>query len=79
MIKSLFRSTGLGRAEYARAFGADVIEDFPELRAFAEAGYFSADTDRVRPTASGLEWSDSLGPMLFSEDVRSMMAGFELR
>ena len=79
MIKSLFRSTGVVRAEYARAFGADVIEDFPELLSLVEAGYFSADAERVRPTASGLERSDSLGPMLFSEDVRSMMAGFELR
>ena len=79
VIKSLFRTSGLDRGQYLSAFGADALDDFPQLENLAAQGYFDVTTDRVRPTPLGLEWSDALGPALFSDSVKTLMAGFALR
>ena len=79
LIKSLFRTAGFARADYRAAFAADVVDDFPQLIAFANAGHVTVDAAHVRPTAAGLERSDALGPALFSEAVRADMDAFELR
>jgi oxygen-independent coproporphyrinogen-3 oxidase len=79
VIKSLFRAVGLDRHEYRRQFGQDVLDGLANLQRFAEQGYIVATTDRLQPTQAGLEWSDALGPMLFSDRVKATMAEFELR
>jgi oxygen-independent coproporphyrinogen-3 oxidase len=78
VIKSLFRAAGFARADYSAAFDRDVLADFPQLAALAEDGYVEVG-DAVRPTPLGLEWSDALGPALFSASVRASMDAFELR
>ena len=79
LIKSLFRAEGLDRRHYLKTFDADVLRDFPELSSLAHEGYFDITPSEVKPTAAGLEWSDALAPMLFSESVKASMAEFELR
>lgn len=79
VIKSLFRTAGFDRQEYRRHFGAEVLEDFPLLSAMIEQGFVRDDIDCLRPTDAGLERSDALAPMLFSDPVKSTMAGFALR
>ena len=79
LIKSLFRTAGLERRQYAKTFDADALQDFPELSTLAQDGYFDITPSAVTPTAAGLEWSDALAPMLFSESVRTSIAQFKLR
>jgi oxygen-independent coproporphyrinogen-3 oxidase len=79
VIKSLFRSVGLDQAAYRAAFGDEVFSDFPELVPLVAAGLFVETDDQLLPTAAGLERSDALGPMLFSERVKASMAEFDLR
>lgn len=79
LIKSLFRAAGFGRSAYRTAFGSDVLDDFPPLATLVDGGYIEVDGDRVRPTPLGLEWSDALGPALFSDAVRASMDEFQLR
>jgi oxygen-independent coproporphyrinogen-3 oxidase len=79
VIKSLFRATGLDRGNFASLFGADVLDHFPQLIALAESGYFGINPQKIEPTPLGLEWSDALGPMLFSDDVKAKMDEFSLR
>jgi oxygen-independent coproporphyrinogen III oxidase len=79
VIKSLFRASGLDRAVFGSLFGVDVLDEFRELLALAETGYLNVDAGSIRPTPLGLEWSDALGPMLFSDAVKETMAEFQLR
>jgi oxygen-independent coproporphyrinogen-3 oxidase len=79
LIKSLFRASGLDRGEYLSAFGADALDDFPQLTSLAAENYFRVTENRICPTPLGLEWSDALGPMLFSDSIKTLMAGFALR
>ena len=79
VIKSLLRSRGLDRQLYQNTFGADVLDEFGQLSQLLEEGYLELDVLSLRPTAKGLEWSDLIGPMLFSDDVRQMMGEFDVR
>jgi oxygen-independent coproporphyrinogen-3 oxidase len=79
LIKSLLRTAGFDRSAYRSTFDADVIDDFPQLVDLGDEGYVTVDGDQIRPTPLGIEWSDALGPALFSDDVRATMAEFELR
>lgn len=78
-IKSLFRATGLCRDQYRERFASEALDDFPLLAMLMIEGFFLADGNVVRPTDAGLERSDALGPMLFSERMKTAMAKFELR
>lgn len=69
VILSLLQASGLERAHYARRFDADVLEDFPQLQALITRSLATCHDDSLRLTTLGLEWSDALGPWLYSHDV----------
>jgi oxygen-independent coproporphyrinogen-3 oxidase len=79
IIKSLFRTAGLDRNAYHERFGDDPVDAFPELQPLIDEGYLIATAAHLIPTAAGLERSDALGPMLFSDCVKATMAEFDLR
>jgi oxygen-independent coproporphyrinogen-3 oxidase len=79
LLQSLLNADGLDRARYTVRFGGDPFTDFPDLVTFADLGLFRRVGDRLIPTAAGLEWSDAIGPWFFSDRVRRLMAGYELR
>ncbi len=78
VIKSLLRRDGLDTAAYWKQFGSAVLEDLPELRELFELGLVEANGSRWQPTSRGLDFSDVIGPWLFSESSRSRMDEFEL-
>ena len=80
VIKSVLHATGLDRARYRAVFGREALADFPVLRDFIARGWLAQQGDGIlHLTADGLEWSDALGPALYSPAVRALMEGFELR
>jgi oxygen-independent coproporphyrinogen-3 oxidase len=79
LLQSLLNADGLDLARYAARFGGDVFADFPDLVTFTDLGLFRREDDRLTPTAAGLERSDAVGPWFFSERVRRLMSGYELR
>jgi oxygen-independent coproporphyrinogen-3 oxidase len=79
LLQSLLNADGLDRARYAVRFGGDPLADFPDLATFADLGLFRREGDRMIPTAAGLERSDAIGPWYFSDRVRRLMAGYDLR
>jgi oxygen-independent coproporphyrinogen-3 oxidase len=79
LLQSLLNSDGLDLARYAARFGSDAFADFPDLMTFADLGLFRREANRLIPTAAGLERSDAVGPWFFSERVRRLMTGYELR
>jgi oxygen-independent coproporphyrinogen-3 oxidase len=77
VLQSILNVDGLDASRYAARFGSDPIDDFPDLRIFADLGLLEQQDRGWRPTAAGLEWSDALGPWFFSERVRVLMAEYE--
>ncbi|SDR13943.1 oxygen-independent coproporphyrinogen-3 oxidase [Thermostaphylospora chromogena] len=76
LIQSLLQAEGVDPAFYRERFGTDVREDFAaELAAFERRGWL----DGLRLTPEGLAHSDAVGPALFSERVRGLMAGYRAR
>ena len=76
LIKSLLRAEGVDREAYRARFGADCLEQMPFLAELEERGLADFGVDFIRPTAAGLEWSDAIGPWLYSETMRRKMADF---
>ncbi len=76
VIKSLLRAEGLDRAAYRARFGGDCVAQSPFLAELGEQGMAEFGADFIRPTAKGLEWSDMIGPWLYSETMRARMADF---
>lgn len=79
VIKSLLRAEGLDLDAYHARFGTEAMTDLPELAELLEAGAAVREGPRLRPTQLGLEWSDVIGPWLYSERVKADIAAFEIR
>lgn len=78
VIKSLLRRDGLDLEAYQAAFGTGALTDFPQLHELSEHGLAELHGPRLSLTATGLERSDTIGPWLFSADMRQRMEQFEL-
>ncbi|MBO1418431.1 STM4012 family radical SAM protein, partial [Streptomyces sp. FH025] len=80
LVQSLLQAEGMPLADYRARFGGSPAEDFPvELAGFAERGWLAEDGDRLLLTPEGLAHSDAVGPMLFSPEVRALMAAYEAK
>ncbi|MGW2255039.1 STM4012 family radical SAM protein [Kitasatospora sp. NPDC001660] len=80
LVQSLLQAGGMPLADYRARFGSTPAEDFPaELAEFAARGWLAEDGARLVLTPEGLAHSDAAGPMLFSPEVRALMAGYEAK
>jgi oxygen-independent coproporphyrinogen-3 oxidase len=73
VIMSLLQASGLERVHYVRRFRCDVLDDFPQLLSLVERGLATLDGEGLRLTPRGLEFSDALGPWLYSTAVKQRM------
>ncbi|MEY9854910.1 oxygen-independent coproporphyrinogen-3 oxidase [Catenulispora sp. GAS73] len=73
LIQSLLQADGMARGDADERFGAEL--EMLSARGFLEP----AAGGRLRLSAEGLAWSDSVGPMFFSEPVREAMRAYELK
>ncbi|MBW8803998.1 MAG: STM4012 family radical SAM protein [Catenulisporales bacterium] len=73
LMQSLLQSAGMEQGDVTKPFGAQL--DLLMARGFVE----TTTEGHVRLTAEGLAWSDSVGPMFFSERVRAAMRAYELK
>lgn len=71
LIQSLLQAPGMDLGDVDERFGA-------ELELLRARG-FLASAGRLRLSPEGLAWSDSVGPMFFSEPVRAAMRAYELK
>ncbi|MFI9330923.1 STM4012 family radical SAM protein [Kitasatospora sp. NPDC052868] len=80
LVQSLLQAEGMPLAEYRARFGRTPAEDFPtELAGFAARGWLAEDPKRLVLSPEGLAHSDAVGPMLFSPEVRTLMAEYEAK
>ena len=75
VLLSLLQSSGLSLDDYSRQFQSNLWYDLPELAELLELDLAAFDTEarQLRLTAAGLERSDTIGPWLYSEQVRHLM------
>jgi len=78
---SLFVADGLDRSLYRSRFGGDVLapDQLPILGELLDTETASVDGDIMKLTPLGIERSDTIGPWLYSADVRARMSGFAIR
>ena len=82
VILSLLQTEGLCRDSYRSRFqagGNDALDDLPELLDLVVNGLAEVNNDRIVLTESGLEYSDAIGPWLYSQTVQSRMEAYECR
>lgn len=79
LIQSLLQRDGLPREAYARRFGSDPFDDLPALDELVEQGLATCSGAVLQLTAEGFEYSDAIGPWLYSPQVRRLMEEYELR
>jgi oxygen-independent coproporphyrinogen-3 oxidase len=75
----LQQADGVRFTDYQRHFGTDLMEDLPMLTALTDFGLTARGADALCLTRAGLEWSDAIGPWLYSDAVRATMETFTLR
>lgn len=78
-LQSLLQTDGLDLAAYESRFGASVFEHLPQLGELIETGLAGRNERTVTLTSAGLEWSDAVGPWLYSARVRELMSEFDLQ
>lgn len=77
VVQSLLQKEGLDRTAYRARFASEVLDDFAMLRELN--GFLAIDEQKIVPTEAGLEWSDALGPALYSARTNELMEAYELR
>jgi oxygen-independent coproporphyrinogen-3 oxidase len=78
-IKSILHGDGLDRAAYYAYFGTHAYEDLPLLPELVMRGWATEENNIFSLTPSGFEWSDTIGPLLYSEPVNTLMAEYDLQ
>lgn len=73
LMKNLLYYKGIDISLYAAAFDTLPQQDFPLLTDLAEAGLCTFDGHRWQLTATGLSYSDAIGPAFISNRVKQLM------
>jgi oxygen-independent coproporphyrinogen III oxidase len=79
VIKSILHGTGLDLKRYQTLFLHDAMHAYPLLQELVTAGMARLQGDRLRLTDTGLDYSDAIGPALYSEPIRQLITEFELQ
>jgi oxygen-independent coproporphyrinogen III oxidase len=78
ILKSLLHSSGLSLPQYHAYFGTPALTDYRELSDLLAQDLVQCENNVMTLTPLGIERSDAIGPMLYSDHVRQLMKGYEL-
>jgi oxygen-independent coproporphyrinogen III oxidase len=79
VLLDLLHTAGLSRRGYRDTFGADALDDLPQLAALEQLGLARIDTARIRLTEAGLERADVIGPWLYAAEIATRMERYRWR
>jgi oxygen-independent coproporphyrinogen III oxidase len=79
LLLSLLSEEGVDLKAYRDRFNSETTTDFTMLNDFQEAGLITIDNQTIHLTESGLERSDAIGPMLFSDSVKTLMQQYQIK
>lgn len=76
IIKNLLSARGISLAEYASVFHGDLLSEFSFIHRLIKEGYIARSNGFLVLTPDGLAYSDAIGPMFISQEVRSRMEAY---
>jgi oxygen-independent coproporphyrinogen-3 oxidase len=76
IILSLLQAEGLAIAEFQQRFPGSTVDDVPEVAGLIDRGWALPVGDRYVLTPRGLQHSDTVGPLLYSQPVRDRLRAF---
>jgi len=79
VILCLLQAEGLSLEEYRDQFGTFPDDDFPILRELMDRGWIWMNEDRLVLSQQGMEYSDEIGPRLYSRFVQDRLQEFTRR
>lgn len=79
VLKSLLEAGGLNLTAYEHRFGSAAFADLPELGELIQLDLATQTDELLALNAAGIERSDTIGPWLYSSQVRTLMGGYALR
>jgi oxygen-independent coproporphyrinogen-3 oxidase len=79
VIKSILHGAGLNLKRYNTLFEHDALNEYPLLAELINAGMARLQGHELRLTDMGLDYSDAIGPALYSEPIKQLITEFELQ
>jgi len=80
VIKSILHASALDTERYESLYGNPLLSDFPQLNLLLQHQLASIDGNRrMRLTPQGTDYSDAIGPWLYSSYIKELIQTFELK
>ena len=79
VIKSILHGTGLDLRRYQELYEHDALEAYPLLAELIKADMATLQQDMLNLTSMGLDYSDAIGPALYSEHIKQLITEFDLQ
>jgi oxygen-independent coproporphyrinogen III oxidase len=79
LLLSLLSNEGLDMKAYRDRFSTLATDDFKLLNTCQEEGLITIANQTICLTESGLERSDAIGSMLFSDSVKTLMQQYQIK
>ena len=77
VIKNLLYYAGLCVSEYKDIFESTIFDDFPLIKRLVSDGYAEIFADYIKLTQLGLSFSDYIGSLFISDNVKGKMAAWK--
>ncbi|KAA2238414.1 coproporphyrinogen III oxidase family protein [Chitinophaga agrisoli] len=79
IIKSILHSTGLDLTRYQALYGSLPADDYPQLQQLQEHGLAIQQDQLLTLTSAGIDYSDAIGPWLYSTGINERINSFALQ
>ena len=79
VIKSILHGSGLDLKRYNTLYEHDALEAYPLLTELIKAELATLQQNMLHLTSMGLDYSDAIGPALYSEHIKQLITEFELQ
>jgi oxygen-independent coproporphyrinogen-3 oxidase len=79
VIKSILHGTGLDLKRFTTLYNQDALQLYPLLPELMKANMAVLQDDVLCLTSAGLDYSDAIGPALYSEPIKQLITQFELQ
>jgi oxygen-independent coproporphyrinogen-3 oxidase len=73
VLKSILRSDGLDLDRFEQVFAVSAVAACPQLQTLLDMGLHELVGGYIVPTEAGLELSDAIPPLFYSDTVRARM------
>jgi oxygen-independent coproporphyrinogen-3 oxidase len=80
VIKSILHASALDMSRYESLYGNQLLSDFPQLDTLLQNKLAAIGADqKIRLTSQGTDYSDAIGPWLYSGYIKELIQTFELK